>query len=54
MRVHTVVISAQHKLGSDLELVRKDLRELVIKEVIPAHLLDDDTIFYLNPCGKYL
>ena len=53
IRVHTVVISAQHKASVTLEQLRKDLKELVIKEVIPGHLLDDKTIYYLNPCGAF-
>jgi S-adenosylmethionine synthetase len=52
IRVHTVVMSAQHKqFDDDLEVLRTDLREKVIKAVIPANLLDDETIYYLNPCG---
>ncbi|KAH7730293.1 s-adenosylmethionine synthase-like protein [Aphelenchoides avenae] len=54
IRVHTIVISAQHKADADLEQVRADLRAHVIKEVIPGHLLDDETIFYLNPCGTFI
>lgn len=53
IRVHTVVISAQHKATVTLEQLRKDLKELVVKEVIPGHLLDDKTIYYLNPCGAF-
>ena len=54
IRVHTVVMSAQHKqFDGDLEVLRADLREKVIKAVIPANLLDDETIYYLNPCGSF-
>jgi len=53
IRVHTVVMSVQHKQGSELEQVRRDLRDLVIKDVIPGNLLDDQTIYYLNPCGAF-
>jgi S-adenosylmethionine synthetase len=49
-----VVISAQHKqFDGDLEVLRSDLREKVIKSVIPEKLLDDRTIYYLNPCGSF-
>jgi S-adenosylmethionine synthetase len=52
IRVHTIVMSAQHKqFEGDLEMLRADLREKVINAVIPANLLDDKTIYYLNPCG---
>lgn len=54
VRVHTIVISAQHKEEVSLEQIRKDLHELVIKEVIPGHFLDNNTIYYLNPCGIFL
>lgn len=55
MRVHTVVISAQHaQFDGDLDVVRADLKEKVIKEVIPAQLLDERTIYYLNPCGQQI
>ena len=55
VRVHTVVMSAQHKkFENDLEVLRHDMKEKVIKEVIPAHLLDERTIYYLNPCGRPL
>uniref|UniRef100_A0A7E4ZTQ2 S-adenosylmethionine synthase n=1 Tax=Panagrellus redivivus TaxID=6233 RepID=A0A7E4ZTQ2_PANRE len=53
IRVHTVVISVQHKETVTLEQLRADLKEFVIKEVIPGHLLDDETKYYLNPCGAF-
>ncbi|GMS82073.1 hypothetical protein PENTCL1PPCAC_4248 [Pristionchus entomophagus] len=53
LRVHTVVISAQHKPSVTLEQLREDLLEHVIKSVIPANLIDDETIYYLNPCGSF-
>ncbi|CAJ0587573.1 unnamed protein product, partial [Mesorhabditis spiculigera] len=53
VRVHTVVISAQHTEKAELEDVRKDLIEHVIKSVIPQRLLDEQTRYYLNPCGRF-
>lgn len=66
VRVHTVVVSAQHKATVDLEQVRSDIKEHVIKvrlvtslksrfvqKVIPATLLDENTKYYLNPCGAF-
>ena len=38
---------------TDLEQVRQDLIDHVIKSVIPGHLLDAQTIFYINPCGTF-
>ncbi|VDM84334.1 unnamed protein product, partial [Strongylus vulgaris] len=43
VRVHTVVLSAQHSPSITLEQLRKEVLEKVIKAVIPAHLLDDKT-----------
>uniref|UniRef100_A0A183E6I9 S-adenosylmethionine synthase n=1 Tax=Gongylonema pulchrum TaxID=637853 RepID=A0A183E6I9_9BILA len=53
VRVHSIVISAQHKANTALDKVRADLREHVIKVVVPEYLLDDQTKYYLNPCGKF-
>jgi len=53
-RVHTVVISAQHSEDVTNETIRKELMEKVIKTTIPAELLDDDTIYHLNPSGRFV
>ncbi|XP_077990004.1 S-adenosylmethionine synthase-like [Glandiceps talaboti] len=53
-RVHTVVISAQHTKDIENEVLRKELKEKVIKEVIPAKYLDDNTIYHLNPSGSFI
>jgi len=53
-RVHTVVISAQHKDNVSNDVIRKELLEKVIKATIPAELLDDKTIYHLNPSGRFV
>uniref|UniRef100_A0A914QCV5 S-adenosylmethionine synthase n=1 Tax=Panagrolaimus davidi TaxID=227884 RepID=A0A914QCV5_9BILA len=53
LRVHTIVISSQHKATVTLDQLRADLKEHVIKEVIPGYLLDGKTKYYLNPCGAF-
>lgn len=53
-RVHTVVISTQHDDGISNEEIRKGLMESVIKPTIPAKYLDDQTIFHLNPSGRFV
>jgi len=53
-RVHTVVISIQHDEHIALEKMRQQLMEDVIRAVIPEKYLDDDTIFHLQPSGKFI
>ena len=48
IRVHTVVISTQHEEDMDLELMRSQLMEHVVKTVIPSKYLDDNTIYHLQ------
>lgn len=53
-RVHTIVISTQHDDDVTNETIRTDLMEHVIKHVVPAKYLDDDTIYHLNPSGRFV
>jgi len=53
-RVHTIVISTQHSPDVSLEKIRADVIEHVVKPVIPAQLLDSDTIYYVNPTGRFV
>ena len=54
LRVHTVVISVQHSPDVSLEDMRKQLREKIIDPVLPKELIDDKTIFHLQPSGKFV
>jgi len=54
LRVHTVVISTQHDETVSNDELRKGLMEHVIKPSIPANLLDDKTIYHLNPSGRFV
>lgn len=54
VRVHTVVISAQHDPDVDNDTINKEIREKVIKPVIDAKLLDDKTIYHINPTGRFV
>ncbi len=53
-RVHTVVISTQHADTVTNEQIRADLMEHVIKQVIPSEYLDENTIYHLNPSGRFV
>lgn len=53
-RVDTVVISTQHDDQTDNEVIHKDVIEKVIKDVIPAELLDEQTKYYINPTGRFV
>jgi len=53
-RVHTVVISTQHSEEVSNEQIYNDLMEHVIKPVIPGELLDDKTVYHLNPSGRFV
>jgi len=54
VRVHTVVISTQHDEKVTHARITKDIINQVIKKVIPARLLDKDTIYHVNPTGKFV
>jgi len=53
-RVHTVLISTQHRDGVSNATIRQDLMEEVIHKVIPGKYLTADTIFHLNPSGRFV
>ncbi|MBQ9532088.1 MAG: methionine adenosyltransferase [Eubacterium sp.] len=53
-RVTTVVISSQHSADVSLDQLREEVIEKVIKTTIPAHLMDEKTVFYVNPTGRFV
>ncbi|EFR31579.1 methionine adenosyltransferase [Eremococcus coleocola] len=53
-RIDNIVISTQHAEEISLVKIRQDMIEHVVKAVIPAHLLDDETVYYINPTGKFV
>ena len=54
VRVDTVVVSTQHDDNVTLEQIRKDILEYVIKAVIPADMMDENTKFFINPTGRFV
>lgn len=54
LRVDTVVLSTQHDPEVSLDQIKKDVKEQVIQQVIPAALLDDQTKYYINPTGRFV
>lgn len=54
VRVDTVVISVQHDPDVTNEKIAADIQQHVIREVIPADLLDADTKYYINPSGRFV
>ena len=54
VRVDAVVISTQHAPEVEMEALRKDILEHVIRPVVPAELLDEQTKYYVNPTGRFV
>ncbi|KAL2789037.1 S-adenosylmethionine synthetase [Aspergillus keveii] len=53
-RVDTVVVSAQHSDDVSTEELRAVIKEKIIKKVIPAELLDDRTVYHIQPSGRFV
>ena len=54
VRVDAIVVSSQHSADTELEQIRKDVIEHVIKPVIPAKYIDENTKIYVNPTGRFV
>lgn len=54
LRVHTVVVSVQHDEAICLDEMRKCLKELVVKAVVPSCYLDHETVYHLQPSGRFV
>lgn len=54
IRVDTIVISTQHHPEVTLEQLQREVKEHVIDAVVPKHLLDDETKYFINPSGRFV
>ncbi|KAI8944319.1 S-adenosylmethionine synthetase [Xylaria longipes] len=54
LRVHTIVISAQHGPEISTEQLRKELKSKIIEPVIPSRYIDDETVLHLQPSGQFI
>jgi len=54
VRIDTVVISTQHSPEVDLETIKKDITEKVIKAVLDENLMDENTKLFINPTGRFV
>ena len=54
VRVDAVVVSSQHSADISLEQLRRDIEETVIREIIPAELMDENTKIFINPTGRFV
>ncbi len=53
-RIDAVVVSSQHTAETDLEILKKDIFEKVIKVSVPANLMDENTKIFINPTGRFV
>lgn len=54
VRIDTIVVSSQHDPNVEMDQLRKDIIEHVVKPTVPAELLDDKTSYYINPTGRFV
>jgi len=53
VRIHTVLVSTQHAPEISQEEITKQVKEHIIQQVIPSKFLDENTIYHINPSGKF-
>ncbi|MGB8952810.1 MAG: methionine adenosyltransferase [Candidatus Aminicenantales bacterium] len=53
LRVETIVIAAQHNASVKMSDLREDINKVVIREVIPPHMIDKNTKIYINGTGRF-
>lgn len=53
-RIHTIVLSTQHDEGVTQAQIHEDIKTKLINNVIPQELIDEDTLYHINPTGKFV
>ena len=53
-RIDTIVVSTQHEATADLEKLKEDIKEYVVKPIVPEELLDENTRYFINPTGRFV
>ena len=53
-RIEAVVISSQHAAYIETETLRRDIERAVIREIIPADMMDENTKIFINPTGRFV
>lgn len=53
-RIETILISTQHEANIEQEQLKKDIMEAVIKQTVPANMIDEKTNIYINPTGRFV
>lgn len=53
-RIHTIVLSTQHDEGVSQNQIHADIKKILIPQVLPMDLVDDETLYHINPTGKFV
>ncbi|MCR9133025.1 MAG: methionine adenosyltransferase [bacterium] len=53
-RIHTIVLSTQHDEGVSQDQIHADIKKTLIPQVLPMDLVDDETLYHINPTGKFV
>lgn len=53
-RIHTIVLSTQHDEGVSQDQIHADIKKILIPQVLPMDLVDDETLYHINPTGKFV
>ncbi len=54
VRIDAIVVSSQHSADVELEQIREDIKKNVIKPIVPANLIDENTKIFVNPTGRFV